>query len=61
VGVVFASEAGHDARLRALAITGADLTVAEYIVCRADRRRVGLIARFLEAAERHAATHRWVV
>ncbi|MFZ4806114.1 MAG: LysR substrate-binding domain-containing protein [Hyphomicrobiaceae bacterium] len=61
VGVVFASEAGQDARLRTLSITGADLTVAEYIVCRADRRRVGLIARFLEAAERHATTHRWIV
>ena len=59
-GVVFASEAGNDARLTTLAIQGADLTVAEYAICRAERRRVPLIAQFFDAAARMAAMHRWL-
>lgn len=59
-GVVFASEAGNDARLTTLVIQGADLTVAEYAICRAERRRVPLIAQFFDAAARMAALHRWL-
>ncbi|MEQ1615039.1 MAG: LysR substrate-binding domain-containing protein [Hyphomicrobiaceae bacterium] len=59
-GVVFASEAGNDPRLTTLAIQGADLTVAEYAICRAERRRVPLIAQFFDAAARMAAMHRWL-
>ena len=59
-GVVFASEAGNDARLVTLAIQGADLTVAEYAICRTERRRVPLIAQFFDAAQRMAAINRWL-
>ncbi len=59
-GVVFASEAGNDARLTTLAIQGGDLSVAEYAICRAERRRVPLIAQFFDAAARMAANNRWL-
>lgn len=59
-GVVFASEAGNDSRLTTLAIQGADLSVAEYAICRAERRRVPLIAQFFDAAARMAAMNRWL-
>jgi LysR family transcriptional regulator, low CO2-responsive transcriptional regulator len=54
VGVVFASEAGNDARLKAITIADQDIAVAEYAICRAERRRLGLVARFLETAHRLA-------
>ncbi len=59
-GVVFASEAGGDARLTTLAIQGADLAVAEYAICRSERRRVALIAQFFDAAARLAAQNNWL-
>lgn len=59
-GVVFASEAGNDSRLTTLMIRGADLGVAEYAICRAERRRVPLIAQFFDAALRMAALNRWL-
>lgn len=60
VGVVFASEAGSDSRLHRLAIRGADLTVAEHVVTRRDRQSTGLVARFLETAQRVAVRRRWI-
>ena len=59
-GVVFASEVGTDTRLATLAIQGADLTVAEYAICRVERRRVPLIAQFFDAASRLAAQNNWL-
>lgn len=52
IGVVFESEFGSDARFRALPVVGANLAVAQYVVCVAERRRLALVAAFLEAAER---------
>lgn len=60
VGIVFASEAGNDARLKAISIADHDVTVAEYVVCRAERRRLGLVARFLETAHRLATARGWL-
>ena len=59
-GVVFASEAGGDPRLTTLTIQGADVAVAEYAICRAERRRVQLIAQFFDAAARLAAQNSWL-
>lgn len=58
-GVVFQSEAGHDPRLAGIALRGADLTVAEYVVTRRDRQ-AALVTRFLETAQRVALRRRWV-
>ena len=60
VGVVFASEAGTDTRLNRLTIRGADMTVAEHVVTRRDRQSTGLVARFLETAQRVAVRRRWL-
>lgn len=60
VGVIFQSEASADPRLRTVALTGADVSVAEYAICRAERRNVGLIGRFLETAKRLAVERAWV-
>jgi LysR family transcriptional regulator, low CO2-responsive transcriptional regulator len=60
VGVVFASEAGGDSRLRSLGVLGADLSVGEYAICRTERRRIALIARFFEVAQKLAHTKRWL-
>lgn len=60
VGVVFASEAGNDPRLQRLVIRGADLSVAEHAVTRRDRQSAGLVARFLETAQRVALRRRWI-
>jgi aminoethylphosphonate catabolism LysR family transcriptional regulator len=43
-------ELGHDGRLTAVAIDGADVVTHEYVVCRRDRSRVPAIAAFLELA-----------
>jgi len=59
-GVVFASEAGDDRRIVKLELAGADLAVAEYAICLTDRRRLGLVARFLDTANRLAVEHRWI-
>lgn len=59
-GIVFASEAGKDARLRTIAISDQDVAVAEYAVCRSERRRLGLVARFLETAHRLAMVRGWL-
>jgi len=60
VGVVFASEAGKDARLRALAISDADVALAEYAICRIERRSLGLVARFLDTAQQLALESGWL-
>jgi aminoethylphosphonate catabolism LysR family transcriptional regulator len=60
VGVVFASEAGGDSRIRALAVLGAELSVSEYAICHAERRRIALIARFFDVAQKLAHTNRWL-
>jgi len=61
VGVVFASEAGKDARLRTLAITDADVSLAEYAICRVERRNLGLVSRFLDTAQHLALRSGWLV
>jgi DNA-binding transcriptional LysR family regulator len=60
VGVVFASEAGGDSRIHALSILGAELSVDEYAICRAERRRIALIARFFDVARKLAESNGWL-
>lgn len=60
VGVVFASEAGNDARLKAVPIADQEVAVAEYAICRAERHRLGLVARFIETAHRLAVARGWL-
>jgi aminoethylphosphonate catabolism LysR family transcriptional regulator len=60
VGVVFASEAGSDMRVRAIEIADAGLGVSEYAVCRADRRHLSLVAAFLTTARRLAGEKGWL-
>ena len=60
VGLVFASEAGNDARIRSIPIADADVSVAEYVVCRAERRRLDLIAMYLDLARRIAVERAWI-
>lgn len=60
VGVIFQSEASADPRLRTIALSGADVSVAEYAVCRVDRRSVGLVGRFLDTARRLAVERGWI-
>jgi len=50
LGVVFASERGGDAAIHTLEVDGVDLTVAEYVVCREEHRRLPLVRAFLAAA-----------
>lgn len=49
LGVVFGSEFRSGDGLRRIAITGADLEVAEYAVCLEERRRIPLVRAFLQA------------
>jgi aminoethylphosphonate catabolism LysR family transcriptional regulator len=60
IGVVFASEAGGDSRIRSLTVLGAELSVSEYAICRVERRRIAFIARFFEVAQKLAHTKRWL-
>jgi aminoethylphosphonate catabolism LysR family transcriptional regulator len=60
VGLAFASEVGRDPRLVAIPIHGADLAVAEYVVCLAERRRLGPVAQFLETARWLAQRNGWL-
>lgn len=59
-GLVFSSETGADRRLAAVEIADADTTVSEFAICRAERRRLGLVSRFLDAAGRLAADSGWL-
>lgn len=60
VGVVFASEAARDPRLVAVPIAGADFAVAEYAICLAERRNLGVVAQFLEAARSASRERNWL-
>ena len=59
IGIVFTSEAGKDTRLKTIPIADQDVSVAEYAICRSERRRLGLVARFIETAHRLAHA-RWL-
>ena len=50
VGVVFARELVPDARLRPLAITGADLCATVSLVCLGERRELRAVAAFFAVA-----------
>ncbi len=60
VGLAFASEAGNDTRLRAIAIRDADMRVAEYGICLTERRTVGIVSRFFLTAQRLARANGWL-
>jgi aminoethylphosphonate catabolism LysR family transcriptional regulator len=48
VGVIFDREFGEDPACRKLGVRDADLSVAEYVVCLEERRRIPLVRSFLE-------------
>jgi aminoethylphosphonate catabolism LysR family transcriptional regulator len=50
IGVVFESEFRPGDRFHRIAVTGADLAVAEYVVCLEERRGLALVRAFLEVA-----------
>jgi aminoethylphosphonate catabolism LysR family transcriptional regulator len=54
IGAIFASELGDDRRLRPVAVSDADLAVAEYAVCLQERRRTALVRAFMDEAARAA-------
>jgi aminoethylphosphonate catabolism LysR family transcriptional regulator len=54
IGVVFESEVRDHADLHTLTIEDADLSVEEYVVCLEERRRVPLVANFLDISEHMA-------
>jgi len=49
VGIIFGGEFRAGPGLHRLAITGADLAVAEYAVCLEERRRIPVVRSFLDA------------
>ncbi len=48
IGIIFDSEFGQDSASTKLTVKGADLDVAEYVVCLEDRRRISLVRALLE-------------
>jgi aminoethylphosphonate catabolism LysR family transcriptional regulator len=52
IGVVSEAEFGHDERLIAVPITEAELGTREYLVCLRERRRLRIVAAFLDQAYR---------
>jgi aminoethylphosphonate catabolism LysR family transcriptional regulator len=48
IGIIFDSEFGQDPACRKLAVSGADLSVAEYVICLEERRRLPLVRSFLD-------------
>jgi len=48
IGVIFDSEFGEDRACCKLAVSGADLSVAEYVICLEERRRLPLVRSFLD-------------
>ncbi len=50
IGVVFESEFRPGDRFHRIAVSGADLGVAEYVVCLEERRGLALVRAFLDAA-----------
>ncbi len=59
-GLVFASEAGNDARVARLEIDGAAVDVAEYAICRRAAAGAPPVADFLAVAARVAAERGWL-
>jgi LysR family transcriptional regulator, low CO2-responsive transcriptional regulator len=55
IGVVFESEFGADKRFCRIDVAATDLSVAEYVVCREQRRSQTLVRSFLERAAIRAA------
>jgi aminoethylphosphonate catabolism LysR family transcriptional regulator len=55
IGVIFEAEFKADPLLKQLVITGADLTVGEYVACRAERRRIPLVRGFFENVQELAS------
>lgn len=60
VGIVFASEAGNDSRLRAIALVDVDATVSEYVICREERKHLQLIRLFLDTALTVSVVSGWL-
>jgi aminoethylphosphonate catabolism LysR family transcriptional regulator len=48
IGVVSEAEFGHDERLVAIPVTDADLATREYVVCLKERRKLRIVAAFLD-------------
>jgi DNA-binding transcriptional LysR family regulator len=48
IGVIFDSEFGEDRACRKLAVSGAVFSVAEYVICLEERRRLPLVRGFLD-------------
>jgi aminoethylphosphonate catabolism LysR family transcriptional regulator len=48
IGIIFDSEFGRDPASAKLTVKGADLDVAEYVVCLEERRRIPLVRALLE-------------
>jgi LysR family transcriptional regulator, low CO2-responsive transcriptional regulator len=51
IGIVFESELGQDTHTHPIAVSDADLTVTEYLICLEERRNFPLVRGFLLAAE----------
>ena len=52
IGVVSEAEFGHDERLVAVPVTGAELGTREYLVCLKERRRLRIVSAFLDQVHR---------
>ena len=50
IGLVSEAEFGHDERLVAVPITGAELGTREYLVCLKERRRLRIVSAFFDQA-----------
>jgi aminoethylphosphonate catabolism LysR family transcriptional regulator len=55
IGIIFDSEFGQDPASAKLTVKGADLNVAEYVVCLEERRRLPLVRALLELVPNGAA------
>ena len=60
VGIVFASEAVNDPRLRSVKLADVDVSVSEFVICRQERKHVSLISRFLETAIQVSVANGWL-
>ncbi|MGI9422166.1 MAG: LysR substrate-binding domain-containing protein, partial [Hyphomicrobiaceae bacterium] len=60
VGIVFASEAGNDARLRSIKLADVDVSVSEYAICRDERKQLPLVKRFLDTAIAISVANGWL-
>ena len=60
IGAVFSSEAGVDKRLTTIELRGADFAVGEYVICRSDRKNLGLVGRFIDTALGLAQSNHWL-